>query len=325
MTRRDAPDSPAAAPLSRRDFFAGAGMTAGAIAALGGLAGSAVAPVAQAAVRNRQYFSNFMAFELDGRFAGPVLNAEGGEPAITPGNPARGLPATVRYEPLQMVIGDMSAEVFDWIDKTSAGQAASRAAAVVAYRSDGKEIYRLNMQGARLTEIVTDAFDAADAQMLRFNVKVTATQSAHSLAGGTAYQSQAKLKANLLQRSNFRLYIQGLESIATRIRSIDKVGLQPRPDGSIGPKTLKFNLPFTDAAPVIQWMQDTLAGKTTPRPGELQMLSRDLTKVAARVTFEQLTVTRVGCPLEASNEKVQLVDVECEAASLKFDMGDLRT
>jgi hypothetical protein len=298
-------------------------MTAGALAALGGLAGAAMAPAAQAAVKSRKYFSTFVAFELDGKFAGPVLSAEGGEAAILPGSPKLGIAPTVRYLPLDMLVGDMSADFFDWVGRTSTGAATGRAAAVVAYRTDGKEVYRLSMQGARLTEILTESFDTTDGSKLRFTVKVAPTLSTHSLAGGTSYQSQIQPKLNPLLRANFRLYIQGLESIAARIRSVDSVGLQSRPDGTLGPKTLKFNLAFTDAAPVIQWMQDTLNGKPATRPGELQLLSRDLTKVSASIQFEQLMITRVGCPLEAANEKVQLVEVECEPTAVRFNMGDL--
>jgi len=98
----DAPDSPATTPLTRRDFFAGAGMTAGAIAAIGGIAGSTYAPSTQAAAASRKYFAHYVGMELDGAFADPVLSAEGGEPVFVPGSVAQGITSSVRIEPLSI-------------------------------------------------------------------------------------------------------------------------------------------------------------------------------------------------------------------------------
>lgn len=317
--------APAAGTLTRRDFFAGAGMAAGAVAAIGGIAGTAFTPAAQAAVKSRKYFSTYIAFELDGQFAGPVLAAEGGDPVITPANARLGTAATVRYEPLEMLIDDMTIPVFDWIGKSSAGTAAARSCAIVAYGMDGKEVYRLNMQGARVTGIETDSFEAASREPLRLTVKVTPTSSSHQIGGKSSYSTTAKLRQNTMMRSNFRLYVQGLEGSAPRVVSVDKVGLTLGPDGSLTPLPLKFNLAFPDAGPMVQWMQDTLQGKSGARPGELQMLSVDLSKVIASATFEGLMITRVGCPLEASSDKIQFVEVECAPAAMKFNMGELLT
>lgn len=93
MSKRDDSDTPVTGAVSRRDFFAGAGMTAGALAALGGIVGAGVSPAALAA-RSKQYFSNFINFELDGAFAGRLLAAEGGEPVIVPGLAAVGAEKT---------------------------------------------------------------------------------------------------------------------------------------------------------------------------------------------------------------------------------------
>lgn len=325
MTKHDAPDSPAAAALSRRDFFAGAGMTAGALAALGGVAGSAWAPASQAAAANRRFFSTYVGMELDGVYAGNVLTAEGGEPVIVPGSPAQGIPNSLRIEPLTIRVGDMSSAVFDWIGKTSKGINNAKLLAIVAYDQQLKEIYRLTMQEVVLTGIATESFDAAIQEVLRFTIKATGTGSSHQLAGKTTMAATPKSKANQLRRANFRLYIQGLGADALRVRAIEPVGLALRQDGTLGPMPLKFSMAFVDAAPLVQWMQDTLGGKSGTRSGELQMLSPSLTTVAASISFDQLMITRVGCPFDSGADKIQLVEVECMPAGVKFNMGELLT
>lgn len=320
MTRNDdlAPGA-ATGSLSRRDLFLGAGT----IAALGGIAGSAWTPATQAAAASRRYFSTFVGMELDGTYAGNVLTAEGGEPVIVPGSPAQGTPNTLRIEPLSIRVGDMSSAVFDWIGKTSQGPVGPRQLAIIAYDQSQKEIYRLTMQGALLTGIATESFDGASKEVQRFTIKAAGTSSSHQLAGKTSMGGSPKSKAGLLQRANFRLYIQGLGSEALGVRSIEPVGLALRPDGTLGPMPLRFNMAFAHAAPVIQWMQDTLAGKSGARAGELQMLAPTLATVAASVSFDQLMITRVGCPFDSGADKIQLVEVECVPASLKFNMGEL--
>lgn len=319
--------APVVGTLTRRDLFVGAGMTAGALAALGGIAGSAVSPTALAAMRSRKYYATQLALELDGQFAGLVLAAEGGDPVITPGDARLNTTATVRYEPLEIVIGDMTAPVFKWIVNSSAGAGNSRSCAIIAY-NEYKEVYRLNMTGARVTGITTDSFEPASplgSSPLRLTVKVLPTQSAHQFGNKSSFPTTTNLKKNLMGRENFRLYIQGLEASAPNVVAVDKVGLTFLPDGRIVPLPLKFNLHFFHAGPMIQWMQDTLNGKSMARLGELQMLSPDLAKVIGSAHFEGLMVTRVSCPLESVSGSMQLIEVECMPSSMKFNLGELAT
>lgn len=312
--------------LSRRDFFAGAGMTAGVLATLGGIAGTTASPDAQAAARDRKFFSNFVNFELDGAFAGRLLSAEGGEPVIVPGTSSADLKtrtaASLRYEPLTLRFGDMSAGVFDWVGKGSINAAAGRNAAVVAYDSVGKELYRLAMQNARLTEIMFDGFDGRAAESARVSAKLLPAQSVHDLSAKTSYKGET-FRTSPLLRSNFRLYIQGVEAATLKVRTIDPIGHQARSDGLLVPTTLRFTLPLAFAGPLFTWMNDTLAGKTGSRQGELQMMSRDFSKVAASIAFEELSILRVSCPIDATGEKLQDVEVECQPISTKFNMGEL--
>lgn len=327
MTTRDESGTPVTGGVSRRDFFASAGMTAGALAALGGVVGAGVSPAAQAAARSRDYFANFVNFELDGAFAGRLLGASGGEPVIVPGAPSADLKtraaSTLRYEPLILRLGDMSAAVFDWVGKASVNAAGGRNAAVVAYDLAGKEVYRLTMQGARLIEIMFDGLDsAASTQAARVTAKIMPVSSAHDLKAQTSYQGQTFRKSPLL-RSNFRLYIQGIDSAAINARTIDPIGLLARSDGLLVPTPLRFTLPFAPAAPLFAWMNETLSGRAGPRSGELQLMSPDFTKVVASIAFRELAILRISCPLDATGEQKQQAEVECLSTVTEFNMGDL--
>jgi hypothetical protein len=337
MTTCDASATPATGVVSRRDFFTGAGATAGTLAALGAIGGLSYTPLAQAAlIRDRSYFSQFVALELDGVYAGNLLSAEGGEPVIVPaGQPIDSGTAdrlqriattnTIRYEPLRLRLGDMSAAVFKWVGQASQNQITGRQAAVITYDIDGREVYRLAMQGARPVAIATDALDAAAREPLRFELTLAPGQSAHVLASKNANLAvKTGLRSKGILRSNFRLYVQGYESTTMQVRNIAPVGLKARPDGLLAPAPLKFAMLFRDAGPMFAWMNETLAGKSAARQAELQLLTADLTKVAASIALEQLAILRMSCPAQsAGSENLQLVEVECLPAALRFNMGDL--
>jgi hypothetical protein len=328
MSDHDRADSPDATAISRRDLFLGAGMTAGAVAAIGGLAW---APSAQAALsKSRQYFATTVALELDGISAGRVASAEGGEPVIVPATPVAGVEktattTTLRYEPFVVRMGDMSPALYDWIGKSTIGAASPRGVNVITTDSVGKEIYRLAMQNVRLTEVQLDSLDAAKTDAARFTVKMAPGLSAHQFGGKGTASAISTQKTSPILRSNFRLFIQGLEAATTRARSVDAVGLQIAANGALVPMALRFSVAFADASLLFSWMQETLAGKGSLRQGELQLLTRDLTKVASSVSFSQLMITRISCPAEAASGSIQHAEVECVPTGVTFNMGALLT
>lgn len=325
MSTREDTTIPATGAVSRRDFFTGAGAAAGTLAALGSVGGLSFTPTAQAAaLKDRRYFSQFVAFELDGAYAGNLLSAEGGEPVIVPSGPTM---TSLRYEPLRLRLGDMSAAVFKWVGEASQNKAIGRQAAVISYDLEGREVYRLSMQGARPIAITADGFDAAAREPLRFDLTLAPGQSAHVLSSkGTNAVVKTGLKSKGILRSNFKLYVQGYESTTMQVRSTDSIGLKARPDGLLAPMPLKFAMRFQDAGSMFTWMNDTLAGKSGPRQAELQILSADLAKVAASIVFDQLAILRISCPAQpAGGDAIQLVEVECQPAALRFNMGELLT
>jgi hypothetical protein len=324
--------APAAGNLTRRDFFAGAGMAAGAVATIGGIAGSAFTPAAQAAVlKDRKYFATYVALELDGAYAGNLASAEGGEPVIVPGQPemttgTTKTPATVttvRYEPLRLRLGDMSAAVFKWIGDTSTSGPRPAAVTVISCDFEGRENYRLVAQEVRPISIMTDSFDASAKESLRFELTLQPTTSSHVLS--TKPNSAVKLgvRSKAILRSNFRLYIKDYDSASLQIRSIEPFGLKARPDGLLVPTTLKFTMLFASAAPLFNWMQGTLAGKDGGRPAQLQILSPDLKTALATIDFTGLTILRISCPAQTGGDSFQHVEVECQPTTLTFNMNEL--
>lgn len=277
-------------------------------------------------MKSRHYFSNFVNFEIDGAFAGRLLAATGGEPFIALGSYNSGTRtwnSMPQYVPLSLNFGDMAAAVFDWVGKASANLAGGRDAAVVTSDATGRELYRLAMQGARLTQVAFDALDANRGESLRVSATIQPTKSRHELSAKTVYKGET-FKPSPLLRSNFRLLIQGLETATTRARTVDPIGLQAGSDGVLAPMPLRFTLALPFAAPLFGWMNDTLVGRAGPRPGELQFLSRDLNKVAASVAFENLQILRISCPVDARGEQtVQEAEVECLPAATRFNMGEL--
>lgn len=314
------------ASISRRDFFAGAGMTAGAVAALAGVAGTAIAPAVQAAVlKDRKYFSTYVALELDGAYSGNLVSAEGGEPVFIPAPTATASGSAVRYEPLRLRLGDMSGAIFKWMGDTSRGQPSARNVSAISYDIDGRELYRLAAENVLPVSIMTDNFDVASREPLRFDVMLQPGFSKHVLGGKTNSAVKAGLKSKVLLRSNFRLYIQGLESIAPQLRSIESFGLKARPDGVLAPTPLRFTLLFKDATALFAWMQATLDGKDKGRSAQLQILSFDLAKVMAAADFSGLTILRISCPAQSGSDSLQHVEVECQPSTLTFNMGELQT
>jgi hypothetical protein len=312
--------------LSRRDLFLGAGMTAGAVAAIGAVGGIAYAPATLAALsKSRSYYANHVALELDGISAGRLLSAVGGEPALTFSSGAAGTErsGSLRFEPLTVRMGDMSAALYDWIGKATTGVATPRAVNVITANLDGKEIYRLAMQNVRLTEVQLDSLDASQTDAARFTVKMLGAQTAHQFGGKGTAISIATQKVSPILQANFRLYIQGIDPAPIRARSVDPVGLQIGPTGVIVPWALRFSVPFADAGPLFSWMQETLAGKSAPRQGELQLLTRDLSRVAVSVGFKELMIARISCPTEAQTGGLQHAEVECVPTAVSFNMGEL--
>lgn len=324
MSNRPKTDSTGQMALSRRDLFLGAGMTAGAIAAIGSLAH---APAAEAALsKSRKYFASHVLMELDGISAGRVISAEGGEPFIVPATAVVGVEKTVstptlKYETLAVQLGEMSAALYDWIGKATAGSATPRAVNLITLNTD-KEIYRLAMQNVRLAEVVLDDLKGSSQDPARFTVKMAPGTSVHQFGKGSAV-ALPNAKISPILQSNFRLYIQGVEAATTRAQSVGAVGLQITPSGTLVPMALKFSVPFGDAGPLFTWMQETLTGKSSTRPGELQLLSRDFTKTVASVGFTQLMIVRISCPAEAANGGLQHAEVECVPTAVSFNMGEL--
>jgi len=319
-TRDDLAPAPEAGTLTRRDLFVGAGMTAGAIAALGGVAGSAYTPAARAAVlKDRKYFATYVALEVDGTYAGNLASAEGGEPVVVSSSPE----LLVRYEPLRLRLGDTSGAVFKWIADTSRGVPQALPVSVISCDFEGRENYRLSAQGVRPVSIMTDSLDAGAKDPFRFELTLQPTTSSHVL--GTKSNSAVKLglKSKGLFRSNFRLYIQGVDSAALPVRSIEPFGLRARADGVLVPTTLKFTMLFGSAAPLFTWMQSTLDRKGDARQAQLQMLSGDLKTALATVDLTGLTILRMSCPAQTGADSFQHVEIECQPSTLTFDMNEL--
>lgn len=341
MTTRDNSNSPVAGAVSRRDFFTGAGMTAGALATIGTIGGLSYAPAAQSAVlRDRKFYSTYVALELDGKYAGNLVSAEGGEPVIVPAKPATSTTvatqATLRYEPLRLRLGDMSGPVFKWMEDASKGLATNRQVSVITYNFDGKETYRLAAQDVRPASIMTNGFDATSKEEpLRFDVELTPTASAHVFGGTSNPVVKSGLKARTILRSNFRLYVHGYESTTLQVRTVESFGLKAGPDAFtrldgikssvLVPTPLKFTMPFAQATPMFDWMRKTLDGTDGPRQAELQILSADLTKAVATVGFANLAILRVSAPAQAGSDVQPHVEVECQPGSVAFNMGELLT
>ena len=182
------------------------------------------------------------------------------------------------------------------------------------------------MQNVRLSEVLLDSLNSASTDPARFTVKMTPGASAHQFGkGSSGIIPSAKVSPILV--SNFRLYIQGVEAATTRARSVDAVGLRIATTTTgtsvVSPMPLKFSVPFADAGLLFSWMQETLTGKGSLRQGELQLLSRDFTKVVASVGFNQLMITRISCPTESASGSIQHAEVECVPAAVTFNMGEL--
>lgn len=320
-TRDDSAQAPAAGTLTRRDLFVGAGMAAGGIAAIGGLAASAYTPVARAAaLKDRTYFATYVALELDGNYAGNLASAEGGEPVVVSPPPE----LAVRYEPLRLRLGDMSPALFKWIGDASRGAPQALPVSVISCDLEGRENYRLSAQGVRPVSIMTDSFDGGAKEPFRFELTLQPSTSSHVLSTKSNSAVKLGLKSKGMLRSNFRLYIQGYETTTLQVRSVEPFGLRARADGVLVPTPLKFTMLFNSAAPLFTWMQGTLDRKgETTRQAQLQILSADLKTALATADFTGMTILRMSCPAQAGSDSFQHVEVECQPSTLTFNMNQL--
>lgn len=318
-----------AAGISRRRFCTDAGATAGALAVMGSLAGLVAAPRAEAALKSRRYYAYYVALELDGKYAGLVEIAEGGEPLIDVSISAGATGPTreiqpPRYLPLTLRLADMSPAVYDWIRTSVAGVGPLRSLSVVTASQDLKESYRLLAQNARITSVLLDELDANSGAPARFTLALQASKSAHEFGGKPGFQPLS-FKASPLLRSGFLLYIQGLEALAPRIASVGavQIDVSPQTPAVVVPRSLRFQIPLPYSEPLFQWMNQSLA-TPIPRAGELQLLSRDRTRVVASFRFTQLLVVRMSAPAQAQNDQ-QMVEVECVPQGVSFSAGELLT
>jgi hypothetical protein len=306
-------------PVSRRQFFTGA----------------AFAPAAQAALKERKFYSSHVVLDLEGQYAGMLESAEGGDPVLVMPPPGSLQDVTVRYEPLKLRLADMSPAVYAWIAATLNGDTRGRNGAVITADAAMQETYRLSFQNARVVEVVLDSLDASVSLPVRFIVTIAPGLSKHVFGSGSTTITPRPMKSSPLRRSQFRLHIQGLEATTAKVVSIDPVGFSvphsPEARGSdspsfasgpILPLRLRFQLPLPDAGPMYKWMNDTLAGQGAQRGCELHLLDATGTRLVASVSFGTIMITRVSHPARSAND-AQLVEVECQPTKASFNAGEL--
>jgi len=223
--------------------------------------------------------------ELDGTFAGSLINLQGGEVVAEvvqekagADHIARKTITGVRFNDIVVTFaGGMSKDFYDWIRQASLQKALFKNGAIGVFDFQGKAQRHLEWSHGVLTEVDFPALDAGSKEPFEMVVKIT-PETARSVSGnGKAAASKAQKH---WLRSSFRLKIDGLEEACKSVSKIEPVSLKTHVTrDSIGsardfsrivieqtdPSNLLITLPQGKAKPFADWFQSfVIEGRSTP-------------------------------------------------------------
>ena len=317
-------------PLSRREFFGGVGVTAGALAALGTTA--TLPTTANAASKPRPALSAYgIALELDGRHAGFAIEAtlDGALTDLVYAPGARS--ATIRSagEPpvVRLRFGTHASRDFmRWVDTQVAADALSIVLVDLVSR---RELHRFDMRGAFASELKMTKLDAATADSVTFEATVRMMEGRHKFDPGRLLAATTKLSAP--SPNSFKIWVQGLEKSTPRILAIDGVGRflasqattgrdAVRDTRTTGPENQPLKIVVTrDAAlPFVDWLDSTMTSDRATRQGKIELFDR-LGQLVGSVDLIDLLPRRANFPFP-SDTSTHVAEIELACRQLRFNL-----
>jgi phage tail-like protein len=273
--------------------------------------------------KGRVYTGGLYRLELDGINAGWVNNVEGGMPKaevvtekIGVDHIARKHIAGVSYEDMTFKVGAaMSKGFYQWLEATlkldEKGQVKN--GAIISANYELKEMSRLDFTNARITEFAMPALDAKGKDPAWITVKARPEFTRKKLAEGgkvSAPTDAAKQKKWL--PSNFRLKIDGLDEVCSRVSKIDALTVKQKvtenPVGemreyeilntSVEIPNLVITFPESHAKPMLDWFESFVikgdCDQDKEKGGSLEYLTPDLKTVLFTVEFKQMGIFKLA-------------------------------
>jgi hypothetical protein len=296
----------------------------------------------------RAYLAGHPFLRIDGLDAGPLREADGGNPygevVLEPpaaGGVVRKHLGGVRYEDITVVAGSgMSRGFWSWLQDMTEGRALRRNGELVAADYNNKEQSVLAFDSALITEVTFPALDASSKENATLAVTLSPEVTRRRKGTGAAASPKLGSRQKAWLASNFRFNLANLPT--QRVSRVDSftirqpihetpVGGAREPERAVGAlelSALVITLPESDAEPFFTWLDDFVVkgndSADKERTGSLQLLSPDLKSILFELAFQGVGITRITSePGADGKETVPRVRVELYVETVKLTpMGE---
>jgi len=298
----------------------------------------------------RGYVAGKYGVELDGIMAGWVWSAEGGHATsdvvvekLGPDHIQKKHIAGVKYEDITVQCGTgMSRAFYEWIKASFDHKYARKNGAVIAADYNYKEHSRLTFYNGLITEIGFPALDASSKDAAKMSIKFAPeyTRMATTTGGPSVsgkYSIDAKVQKKWLP-ANFRIRIDGLEEVCTRVNKIEAITVKQKvvenPVGELRdyekePAVLEIpnlviTFPESHSKPMYDWHEDFVIkgnnGDDKEKGGTLEFLTPNLQEVLFTITFQHLGIFKLTPEkVESGSENIRRLKAEMYCEDMKFD------
>lgn len=286
------------------------------------------------------------ALELQGNFAGPLIDVQSGfvsgqvvTQSLGPTQQLKKHLATIVHEDITIQCGnDMSPSLFQWIQQTlNGGSPSPLNGAILTTNAMNQVIDRKEFQNALLTEITFPALDRSSNLRVFMDLTIKPGQTILQPGTGAQISFPSPHQFPLWMASNFRLSIQNLEQACPSVTKIDALvwkqqvgqglvgtarGSGQSTGSSIEMPNLVITLPQSQAEPFTQWFREFViqgqAADSQERPGLLEFLGPDLQTPFMSLSFGHLGIFRMSpVPnLPASGIPQVQIEMYCETMQL---------
>jgi hypothetical protein len=267
----------------------------------------------------RGYTASRYLVEVNGKSAGYVGDASGGEPVVAVAEtPAAGSGvikktlADVSYTPIVLNVSTGAAkELYDWIASVPTGKQKPHDGALVMVDHTNREQARLKWTDGLITEIVFPALAAGSKDPVAIVVAIQPRVTNYITGSGAKHASfSTKTSQKRFQASNFRVSISGLPTFSTHVsdvapisvrQEIDASGGTPQPGAlHIGHVELTGGEPF--AADVRSWMDDYVVKHQDPdkleRSLTIDLLGPNLADTLLTLSFKKVGIYALAAARE---------------------------
>jgi hypothetical protein len=283
--------------------------------------------------------SAFSMLEIDGRPAGFLRSAEGGEPFAPVVNetgdasePVRKHLGATEFAPIRLSFGTgMGMVLYQWMADFLNRNGSARNGVIVFLKYDLTERSRLYFENALITELKFPALDDSSKDPVYFTLTLqprTTYTSTASMGNQAPIHHAATMP---LMGSNYSVNIAGLELACTRVNRIDAIivkqpmaqtgeGLIP---GVLNISNITFRVAAVAANEVYDWFNDfVLSGHSAQqneRTGTIQLHSPNKQTTLFTLTLSNLGISHIwNLRIEDDPQQIQRVGVElyCEEMAL---------